>query len=76
MLEILVHPTAGLWECHTGVGIGRKVSIGIVCTYIGMKQCTGTIWPNPRIDASPSAPIFKKKKYRKFGAPRGRIILI
>ena len=37
---ILVQPTAPLQVPHTGVGTGRKVSIGIVDFYIGIKNST------------------------------------
>ena len=37
ILEILVQPTAGLRPYHRGVGIGIKVSIGIVHLYEGIE---------------------------------------
>ena len=37
---ILVQPTAPLQGEFTGVGIGTKVSVGIVCFYVGTKIST------------------------------------
>ena len=40
---ILVQPTAPLQVQFTGVGIGTKVSVGIVCSYVGTRISTREI---------------------------------